>query len=887
MKILLVNTCLSKQTIVKVLEEDRPNQINNNQIFAVFKNSIEIGIFCGLVTDSNIALHPNWIFADLCEHNPTLFVLSDTEISNASNLMEQNNLHVLAVLDHSKSFVGVITKTSILDSLLLRERQLLKHSKKLKAQLESEHEEVVAWSKKMLDLHSASRSLLAVLAHTSVETDLLEAGIKALADLLQARYGAIGILDNTGTLTTFVHTGLSDKQVNDIGHLPTGEGLLGVIINEDVSLLLEDMSKDPRSVGFPPNHPPMKSLLAVPISGISHTGKVYGRIYLSDKYSGKPFNKNDEQLAKSFAYSLSLVIENAKEIEELKRVQKDLDYMAHYDSLTGLPNRILFTDRFYQSLAHTKRAQCKLAICFLDLDNFKSVNDNFGHESGDKLLIEVSNRILSIVREEDTVSRQGGDEFVILLNDIHSIEQCEQTLKRIHQALAQPYLINNCSHQITASSGITIYPMDKEDLDTLLRHADQAMYQAKISGRDKYNFFNTEYNRQIEKTHHDLTEIKNALLNHEMCLYYQPKVNMRTGNVFGVEALIRWNNPKKGLIPPLEFLPIIESTDIDIDIGNWVIEQALIQLQQLPSQKTQLEISVNISSYHLLSTGFIAQLEQLLVKYPSVDTNFLQFEILESTVLHDVQAIGNIINVCQDKFNIKFSLDDFGTGYSSLTHLRNLAADIIKIDQTFVRNILDDPNDYAIVDGIIALANSFDREIIAEGVETTEHGIMLLLIGCENAQGYGIARPMPMKEFLDWFSKYKPNPEWENYSKKQLSLKEKKILIFKLTSEHWSKKFINNFSVHTGNDIAVWPIMDYKLCHCSYWIKRARQEHLFEQLWLDKLEQSYTKLHDIANDILSKYQDNKLDTPDINMDTLQYAIDNITNILQQYDDPSL
>ncbi len=875
MKPLLVKHCFSNQPIIRVLEEERPEKINPGTIYAVFKNSIENGTFCGLVTHYDVALHPGWIFADLCEHRPLFFVTPESEISDATQIMEQEHLEVLAVLGQASVFLGVISKNSILESLLKREHKLLEHTTVLKNKLESEHAEVLAWSKKLSELHTASRTLLGVLAHTSLEVDLLQTGIEALTNLLQARYGAIGILDDDGSLKTFVHTGLSQKQITDIGRLPEGKGLLGVVIGENVSLLLNDIGNDPRSCGFPPNHPVMKTLLAVPIS---YNNYVHGRIYLSDKISGEPFTKDDEHLAKSFAQSLSLVIDNARKIAEIKQAQHHLEYMAHHDALTGLPNRILLTDRFHQALAHSKRSKNQLAVCFLDLDNFKLVNDRYGHKIGDKLLVEMANRISRTIREEDTVSRLGGDEFVILIASIHSIVHCEETLKRIHHALNEPCLIDGHLHKITASSGVTVYPLDNADMDTLMRHADQAMYQAKLSGRNKYHFFNTEYEQQIEQKHHQLSVIQQALSNDELCLYYQPKITMSSGEVFGAEALIRWRHPEKGLLPPKEFLPVIEGTDLEIQIGNWVIEQSLKQAYQWQQQGILIEISINVSSHHLLSDNFSEQLGKALSAYPTLNLSYIQLEILESSELSDLESIRSIIKSCHDKLGVNFALDDFGTSYSSLTHLRSLSIETIKIDQSFVRGLLDNPNDFAITEGIIALSDSLDRKVIAEGVETTEHGLILQLMGCDKAQGYAIAKPMSTDRFLEWLEHYTPNSAWINNKHKKHAIKTKKLEIFRLVSEQWQKKVLAHIHSHPESNNS-WPFKNYESSHCAIWIKQVRQECLFEEEWLTQLEKAHNKLYRIAENLLLNYQTGKLDDARKGIKKLEAAFESMHSVL--------
>ncbi|MEH6445766.1 MAG: EAL domain-containing protein [Oceanospirillaceae bacterium] len=567
------------------------------------------------------------------------------------------------------------------------------------------------------------------------------------------------------------------------------------------------------------------------------------------------------------------------DITSAKQHQDQLNLMTHYDVLTKLPNRALFVDRFHQSIAHSKRTGHQLAVCFLDLDDFKPVNDNYGHEAGDRILIEVAARITTCIREEDTVSRQGGDEFAILLNDIKSVSQYEGTMMRIHHALAQPYLIDAVQHHVTASSGVTLYPSDNEDIDTLLRHADHAMYQSKLSGKHRYQFYNPDSDQRIIQKNLQLEEIELALANNEFQLYYQPKVNMITGDVFGAEALIRWIHPEKGVISPLNFLPLIDGTPLEIKIGEWVINGALQQLDDWQQQGIILEVSVNISSNHLLSPAFVSQLEKSLADNPSINTKYLQLEILESSALGDISTITHIIETCQNRLGLSFSLDDFGTGYSSLTHLRSLPVNTIKIDQSFVRDMLDDPSDYSIIDGVIALTRSFNRNVIAEGVETTNHGLMLLLMGSEQAQGYAIAKPMPAASFFQWLNNYTPNQSWLLCGNKRRNSKESSLEIFKLITAQWKEK-LREKMLSSLDDVKPWPILDSQLCHCGNWLHLRKQEQLFEKESIQRLEDVHDKIHFIANEMQREYQEGNTETARADLNNLELAFDEMNNAIR-------
>jgi diguanylate cyclase (GGDEF)-like protein len=566
-------------------------------------------------------------------------------------------------------------------------------------------------------------------------------------------------------------------------------------------------------------------------------------------------------------------------LEEIQDRDEHLQHLALYDELTGIPNRSLFVDHFHTAIARSQRTDTQLAICFLDIDNFKPINDGFGHKVGDKLLVEVANRITASIRKEDTVSRQGGDEFAILLGDIQSYGQFEQSMERIYHAITQPYSIDGFQHKVTVSSGVTLYPSDDGDIDTLIRHADQAMYNAKLAGKHRYHLFNPLHDQKIIQKHHKLDEIEQALVSNQFSLFYQPKVNMATGKVFGVEALIRWIDPEKGVIPPLDFLPVTEGTRLENEIGNWVINQALMQLDEWHSQDVKLEVSVNISSHHLQSNVFISTLADALEKYSNVDPKLLQLEVLESSALDDIHTIGSIISACQ-ALGVSIALDDFGTGYSSLTHIRHLAVDVIKVDRSFVRDVLDDPSDYTIVNGVIGLADSFNRKVIAEGVETTEHGLVLLMSGCNEAQGYGIARPMPISDFTKWISNYRPNQHWLRCAAEKRTDQESKIKLFKLFTDQWITRFETYIQAPSGSGV-VWPIMDRRSSHFGYWIKRAKQEYLFDDHWLQSLNKRYEKITEIADSLLFQYQKGDTETARKGIESLHIAVEEVNALLHQ------
>ena len=437
------------------------------------------------------------------------------------------------------------------------------------------------------------------------------------------------------------------------------------------------------------------------------------------------------------------------DVTQRKKAETELSLIAHYDVLTGIPNRVLLADRMKQAIAQTSREQNMMAICYLDLDGFKPVNDTFGHEAGDEVLVEIANRIGKTIRGGDTVARLGGDEFVVLLLGQDRGEECVATLERLLEAISQPITVKGKPQTVSASIGVSIYPLDNEDPDTLLRHSDQAMYVAKQSGKNRFHIYDPAMDKRARDQQDFLKNIRYALEQNQFELHYQPKVNLRTKELVGAEALIRWRHPERGLLSPAEFLRFVENTDLDIAIGEWVTATALTQMNHWQSAGLDIEVSINISGYHMESSGFVEKLGQQLAQYPDMPQGKLQIEVLETVALNDIAVVREIIETCRE-IGVGFALDDFGTGYSSLSYLSGLPVDALKIDQSFVRDMLEDKGDMAIVQGIIALAKAFDRHTVAEGIETMDHYHVLLEMGCELGQGYGIARPMPASEITKW-----------------------------------------------------------------------------------------------------------------------------------------
>jgi diguanylate cyclase (GGDEF)-like protein/PAS domain S-box-containing protein len=447
------------------------------------------------------------------------------------------------------------------------------------------------------------------------------------------------------------------------------------------------------------------------------------------------------------------------DISTQKNQQLQLEMLTHFDVLTGLPNRVLLTDRLQQCIGRCRRQEEVMAVVMIDLDGFKAINDTHGQEVGNAMVKASAVRLKAVLRDCDTLARVGGDEFVAVVAGLAPEQDHMPMLTRLLRAAAASVNVNGASISVTASLGVTFFPADDSDADQLIRHADQALYQAKQAGKNRFQLFDVAHDVAVKARHESAARVGAGLQNQEFVLFYQPKVHMRSGAVRGAEALIRWQHPSLGLLAPGQFLPVIEDQPVSVELGEWVIASALEQVAQWQALGLTLQVSVNIGARQLQHGGFVDALSRALAQCPGVSANLLQLEILETSAIEDMTRVSQVLRDCQ-ALGVSFALDDFGTGYSSLAYLKNLPADVLKIDQSFVRGMFQSPTDLAIVKGVIGLSQAFRREVIAEGVETLEIGQKLLSLGCELAQGYGIARPMPAADLLQWVASWRSPPDW-------------------------------------------------------------------------------------------------------------------------------
>lgn len=532
-----------------------------------------------------------------------------------------------------------------------------------------------------------------------------------------------------------------------------------------------------------------------------------------------------------------------EDVTKSKEHERHLEHIAHYDALTGLPNRVLLADRLQHALAQTHRRKQQLAVAYLDLDGFKAINDQYGHDTGDLLLIAVADRMRQVFREADTLARLGGDEFVAVLPDLSDVSASIPMLSRLLDAAAQPVQIGDTLLQVSASVGVTFYPQaDDVDADQLLRQADQAMYHAKLAGKNRYHIFDAEQDRSVRGRHESLEHIRLALQEGQFVLHYQPKVNMRSGQVIGAEALIRWQHPEKGLLHPAMFLPVIEDHPLAVKIDDWVIEAALTQMEIWQGGGFDVPVSVNIGARQLLQADFAERLHARLAAHPLVKPSQLELEVLETSALEDLVRVSQLISDCRE-FGVTFALDDFGTGYSSLTYLKRLAVAQLKIDQSFVRNMLNDPDDLAILDGVIGLATAFRRQVIAEGVETVEHGELLLRLGCELAQGYGIARPMPANELPRWAAAWRPDPRWAGCV--AVSRSDFPLLVASAEHRAWVSA-IENYLAGLRDQP---PTLSPSECRFGLWVQAEGRARHGDEPTFEAIEVLHQQIHVLAEEL--------------------------------------
>lgn len=553
--------------------------------------------------------------------------------------------------------------------------------------------------------------------------------------------------------------------------------------------------------------------------------------------------------------------------------QSQLEYIAHYDALTGLPNRILLADRLQQAMAQAQRQKQTLAVAYIDLDGFKAVNDHHGHDAGDRLLSTLASRMKGALREGDTLARLGGDEFVAVLIHLPDGDACVSMLTRLLIAAAEPVEDKGRVLQVSASLGVTFFPqIETLGPDQLLRQADQAMYQAKQAGKNRFHVFDADHDRSVRGHHEGREQVRRALHQNELLLHYQPKVNMRTGLVIGTEALIRWQHPERGLLLPSAFLPLVAGDALSIAIGEWVLNTAMTQIETWKAAGLRVPVSVNIDALHLQHPDFIPRLRNLLGHHPQVCAGDLELEVLETSALENLHQVATVILACKE-MGVGFALDDFGTGYSSLSYLKHLPVGLLKVDQSFVRDMRDDPQDLAILEGVLGLARAFRCEAIGEGVESIASGQMLLRLGCELGQGYAIARPMLATALPDWLSQWCPDPLWLN----QPPIRRDDLPILFASVEH--RAWIAQVASYVRYEMNQVPPMDQHQCRFGQWLdQNARIKH-GEYPELLAIELLHARIHRLANELVNLREEGQAELALARLDELYRLRDQLYELL--------
>ncbi|WP_373070676.1 EAL domain-containing protein [Sulfurimonas sp.] len=435
-------------------------------------------------------------------------------------------------------------------------------------------------------------------------------------------------------------------------------------------------------------------------------------------------------------------------VTERKNIERRIEYMAHHDALTGLPNRVLVKDRAYQALNNAEYNDSKVAILFIDLDGFKTVNDSLGHTAGDDILKMLSSRLKSVIRANDVLSRQGGDEFLLIIPDVHNINEVSAFAERILKECKKNFSINNHYISMSASIGISIYPDHGNNFEQLLQCSDAAMYKAKEEGKNNYCFFSQRMKHDLIGLFQMQNDLKKAIKNKEFVLHYQPQINLADNRIVGVEALLRWEHPKQGIISPMCFIPVAESSGLIVEIGEWVLLEACKQAVLWNNDGKNISVAVNVSAVQF-KRGNLEKVVKTVLAETGLNPKYLELELTESILINDTETVLEAVKAIKE-LGIQLSIDDFGTGYSSLSYLKRFAVDKLKIDQSFVKDILNDKDDAKIVQTIIQMAKNFNLKTIAEGVEDKDVLKVINEFGCDEVQGYHFAKPMCKDEFNDY-----------------------------------------------------------------------------------------------------------------------------------------
>jgi diguanylate cyclase (GGDEF)-like protein/PAS domain S-box-containing protein len=692
------------------------------------------------------------------------------------------------------------------------------------------------------ELYRLRQELSRLVFESSKET-LLQTALDAAEAMTQSEIGFFHFIEddeNAVSLQVWSTNTLQNMcfaEGNSMHYPISQAGVWVDCVHERAPVIYNDYESLPHKKGLPEGHAPLTRFISVPIMRNNRIKAIVG---VGNKHID--YSEKESALVEKIGSM-------AFELHEQQQAQQQIELLAYHDPLTQLPNRTLLTDRMHQALAMTRRNDKLLAVCYLDLDGFKPINDRYGHELGDALLKQLAQRLKHQLREGDTVARLGGDEFVVVLTGLTSLPECEEIVQRTLDTVIIPFEINDHLLRVSASIGVTIFPNDESDTDSLLRHADQAMYQAKTEGNSSYHFYDPIQNIHTNQRKEMLEAFSQAIEHDELLFHYQPKIDLNSAAIIGFEALIRWQHPERGLLFPGDFLPLIENTPQEFLLGEWVLKEGLETLSRWSASGIDSSLSVNISPRQVQQTDYGAILLDTLKAYPSAITGKLELEILEVAEISKINDVIAMMDQCAE-LGVRFSLDDFGTGYASLSHFHRLPVDILKVDQNFVKEILNNPNDLDIVDGVLQLAQKLQRPTVAEGVETLEIGMMLRGMGCQYAQGYGIARPMPGDRVETWIAQWNEESEWHEMVQWKHSINDEPALNVALYAhDQWLKAI--RHAVASGNPF---PPLDENECQFGHWYKGiglvrfgSHGSYAFIQPKHHEVHQRAKRLHEILD----------------------------------------
>lgn len=637
-------------------------------------------------------------------------------------------------------------------------------------------------------------------------------------------------------------------------HYPIAEAGVWVdCILQRRPVLHNDYAALPHRKGLPEGHAPIVREATVPLF---RDGRIVAVIGVGNKATD--YNQSDVDV-------ISEIIEMTFDFVERQQAEKQVAFMAYHDTLTGLPNRALILDQIRQAIGQCRRSNALVVVGYLNLDGFKPINDSYGYDVGDAVLMGVAKRLDATLRQGDSLARVGGDEFVLMLAGLANADECDRAMRRVQAELNRPVEIDGVEISVLASIGATFFPLDDVGADALVHHAHQAMFQAKRSGPAGYRLYDHVQEHQMRERRRIRDEFSAAFDRNQLKLFYQPKIALEDGGVVGVEALIRWQHPEHGLLAPGDFLPQIENTPLDVRLGEWVLINAITQQRVWADAGIKLVVSVNISPLHLQSPGFRDFLEAALADCQPECAQFLELEILEISSIANAESTSELMRACRS-LGVRFSLDDFGTGYSSLTHFHNLPIDVVKIDQNFVRGMLDRQSDRDIVQGVLSLAAHLGRPVVAEGVESMEIGLLLLELGCQSAQGFGIARPMPAEQLPDWLKRWAANSRWHRLGKLAHAGHPDPDLDVAIFSHHnWLDQLAGWLD---GAPDTPAPELSADCCAFEHWYHGVGQQRFGAHPSYAFIAPKHHQLHALARELVDAAQDGR----DADADRLRAAI---------------